>query len=161
MSDHFKMHTELTLWLWENYSKKLGDLDNNESAEYFAKFATQWNTASLPKKYYKGIHSSELDPSTRTSYRWGFVDKVDAMELAMARDTVDTDTYERGWSQLPKEYRKKRETDEDKQKAEERREKFQRKQREEAEADPFSQRQRWKERKEQREKEERVYGGAM
>jgi hypothetical protein len=57
-------------------------------------------SGKLSSDFYKrGIHSSSLTAQDRTSYRWKFTN-VDNFELDTVRDAVDTDSWDKSWSDV-------------------------------------------------------------
>jgi hypothetical protein len=143
MSDFYRKSSELMMWLHETRGKRLEGMPTEDALDYFYKFAKMWNCNGLDQKYFKGVSSAELDPDMRTSYRWKFTEKVDTMELASARDAVGTDTNNRVWAELPREYRKHKDGEQESDRDRERRERFEAREREFADADPFEQRKKW------------------
>jgi len=75
------------------------DLPNKETTlKYFSRFTDLWNSGKLPEKYYKGIKPDELVASTRTRYRWKFVDNLNANDtliLGTACDSISKDTHKK------------------------------------------------------------------
>jgi hypothetical protein len=65
-------------------------------------------SGKLPAEFYKkgGIHSSSLSAQDRTSYRWKFKG-ITELELDSVRDAVDTDSWDRKWSDMKEETDKK------------------------------------------------------
>lgn len=103
MDDYFRKNQEFKLWLLQHKKKRVEDdlQDTDEIQKYFKKFVKKWNRGELSSKYYSGIHSSELSHQQRTSYKWNFknVSNDEEMKLELTRDKVDTNTYEKTWSQ--------------------------------------------------------------
>eukprot|EP00668_Euglena_longa_P033480 GGOE01043059.1.p1 GENE.GGOE01043059.1~~GGOE01043059.1.p1 ORF type:complete len:257 (-),score=69.89 GGOE01043059.1:342-1112(-) len=143
MSDMLAKNAEMTTFCHEQTGKHFRELDAKWAAGLFFEFAKLWNTGRLPPKYYAGIQSTQLEPSSRTSYKWSFTEQLDPLELASARDAVDTDTNSKNFYDLPKEFRKRREGQEETPREKERRERQEQWERAREEEDPFEQRRRW------------------
>ena len=80
--------------------KYFDELSSKKCRYYFAKFVKKWNDGKLTSDFYKrGIHSSSLTAQDRTSYRWKFTN-VDNFELDTVRDAVDTDSWDKSWSDV-------------------------------------------------------------
>jgi hypothetical protein len=101
--DYYKKNSEFRVWLLQSKKKYFDELSTKRCKYYFSKFVKRWNAGKLPSEFYKtGIHSSSLTAQERTNYRWKFK-QVDSFELDMVRDAVDTDTFDRKWTDMKEE----------------------------------------------------------
>uniref|UniRef100_A0A7S1IN72 Uncharacterized protein n=1 Tax=Eutreptiella gymnastica TaxID=73025 RepID=A0A7S1IN72_9EUGL len=157
MQDYYIKNTELMTFCAERTGRCLQDLEPAECKKEFFKFAKMWNQNKLPPKFYAGISSTNMEPAARTRYKWSFVDKLDPMELASARDTVDTDTNEKNFYDQPREFRARREGAEETPRDRERRERNEMYERQREEEDPFEQRRRWESQAKEKQSAPREY----
>lgn len=92
--DYWQKHTEFKLWLLEGKRRYFDKLTKKETDRYFRKFVKKWNRGKLASKYYSGVNSTQLESSQRSSHKWKFkVTEDEKMDLAMLRDSVDTNTH--------------------------------------------------------------------
>jgi len=142
MGDFCARNAELAVYCLEAHGRHLLDLDLAAASRLFFAFAQQWNRGELPPRFYAGIGATQLEPNTRTAYKWSFVDKLDPLELASA-GRPDTDTNQRSFYDLPKEFRRRREGEEETPWERDRREERERRDQDRQDEDPFEQRKRW------------------
>jgi len=90
--DYYSKSVEFSVWLREEKDIFFQDLTTEQARAKFSLFVEKWNAGELREKYYKGMNSSSVEPSTRTKYKWNFASKLDPIELGSIRDTVDSDT---------------------------------------------------------------------
>ena len=98
--DYFRKQAPFRLWVATEKHATTDGVSTDKVKLLFCNFAKKWNSGRLKSKYYENISSTQCDPSTRTSYKWGFINQMDdvtKMALSTARDTADTNTHERKW----------------------------------------------------------------
>eukprot|EP00301_Raphidiophrys_heterophryoidea_P004769 c12048_g1_i3.p1 GENE.c12048_g1_i3~~c12048_g1_i3.p1 ORF type:complete len:566 (-),score=105.06 c12048_g1_i3:454-2073(-) len=93
-SEYLQKHTEFKVWLFESEHKYFDKLSKSRAKKYFKKFIKKWNKGKLDIKFYKGIHSTQLEGALKSSHKWNFkMSGADKMNLDLTRDAVDTKTH--------------------------------------------------------------------
>ena len=101
-SDYFARSAEFRLWLHNTHQLHLDSISTERAHILFDSFIDAWNRRTLPPSYYLGVDSSALPPSTLTSHRWRFVERMadeEKMAIASTRDAVDTSTHHHTYQQ--------------------------------------------------------------
>ena len=105
IADFFEKQPEFALWLREKRKGAVEEQGTSDEARVqFCKFAQNYNKGLLKDKFYSGeVHSTSLGAASRTTFKWAFASKLDdetVMKIGQARDSTDTNTYEKTWTAL-------------------------------------------------------------
>lgn len=93
--DYYARGREFRAWLAATSKPCFGDLDGKAAREMFGEFCSLWNAGGLPADYYLGKMDADLADSGRTSFKWGFVNRLgdeERMRLLATRDSVQVES---------------------------------------------------------------------
>ncbi|KAA0156275.1 hypothetical protein FNF29_01068 [Cafeteria roenbergensis] len=93
--DYYERGREFRSWLAATGKPCFGDLDGKAARALFGEFCSLWNAGGLPAEYYSGKLDADLADSGRTSFKWGFVNRLgdeERMTLLAARDSVQVES---------------------------------------------------------------------
>jgi len=101
--DYFRKNANFRVWLLKERHIYFDEITSDNAHEIFDEFVQKWNGGSLSKIFKQELNNTDFDKASRTRHKWGFVEKLDPVEMGNLKDSIESDTHHEHLREFKKE----------------------------------------------------------
>jgi len=103
IKDYFRKNANFRVWLLKERHIYFDEITSDKAHEIFDEFVQKWNDGSLSKIFKQELNNTDFDKASRTRHKWGFVEKLDPVEMGNLKDSIESDTHREHLREFKKE----------------------------------------------------------